>query len=78
MLSELGLSYAIWNTANSDREPGAAELEKYRAVLWTSGMAVGGEFVAGPGSDGEGALETYLVGGGCPVVSSQTTLPTRG
>ncbi|MCZ7599533.1 MAG: FG-GAP-like repeat-containing protein [Gammaproteobacteria bacterium] len=77
-LDALGLPYDVWNTGNTDSEPDAATLAGYTAVLWTSGMAQGDDFAAGPGTDGEGALETYLAGGGCLVVSSQDYFADKG
>jgi len=70
-LAALGRSYDLWDTANSDNEPGAVALQAYQAVIWFSGASFGG--FAGPGASGEADLATFLGGGNgrCMILSSQ-------
>jgi len=69
-LDALGQPYELWDTANSDLEPTAAELAPYRLVVWFTGDEFGG--AAGPGSAGETALASWLDGPGeCLLLSSQ-------
>ena len=77
-LDGLGKSYQIWDTANSDNEPGAVALQAYKTVLWFTGSADTG--VAGPGASGEADLATFLNGslGRCLVISSQDYHYARG
>src|SRR3954453_11456640 len=77
-LNALGKTYDIWDTGNSDNEPGAVALQAYKTVLWFSGHSFGG--AAGPGASGEADLATFLSGGGgrCLVLSSQDYHFDRG
>ncbi|HNB51816.1 MAG TPA: FixG Ig-like domain-containing protein, partial [Anaerolineales bacterium] len=76
-LDALGLTYDIWDTANSDNEPDAAALSAYDVVIWFSGDEFGG--FAGPGSAGETALSTWLdAGGACLFLSGQDYHYDRG
>jgi hypothetical protein len=77
-LDALGLPYQVWDTGNSDNEPGAVALQAYQTVLWFSGHEYGG--VAGPGSSGEADLATFLGGGNgrCMILSSQDYFNDRG
>jgi hypothetical protein len=56
----------IWDTVAG--EPSASTLDGYQRVIWFSGARETG---AGPGPDAETALQTYLDGGGCLIVSSE-------
>ena len=78
VLDALGLTYDIWDTANSDNEPSAATLQQYDVVIWFTGDEFGG--FAGPGAAGETALATYLNSGvsGCLFISSQDYVYDRG
>jgi hypothetical protein len=75
-LTILGTPYDVWDTNNSDNEPGAAVLSNYKAVIWFTGAEYGGH--AGPGPAGESALGTWLNGGGCFLISSQDYYWDRG
>ncbi|MEN8164008.1 MAG: hypothetical protein ABFS37_07760 [Acidobacteriota bacterium] len=75
-LDAMGLAYDVWDTANSDNEPGSGELAAYRFVLWFTGDEFGGS--AGPGSSGEAGLAAFLDGGGCFLISSQDYFYDRG
>jgi List-Bact-rpt repeat protein/S-layer family protein len=77
-LNALGKTYDIWDTGNSDNEPGAVVLQSYKTVLWFSGHSFGG--FAGPGASGEADLATFLSGGSgrCLVLSGQDYLFDRG
>ena len=78
-LDVLGEDYDIWDTANSDNEPGADYLSDYDVVIWFSGDAFDNiDGVAGPGSAGETALATWLDAGACLLVSSQDYHYDRG
>ena len=68
-LSTLGYSYEVWDTAESDNEPGAADLSPYEMVIWFTGALYGGP--AGPGAAGESALAAYLNSGGKLFITSQ-------
>jgi hypothetical protein len=68
-LDDMGVTYDIWDTGNSDNEPDAATLSMYDNVIWFTGAEFGG--YAGPGSAGEAALSSWLDGGGCLFISSQ-------
>lgn len=71
-----GIAYDVWDTANSDNEPDAGTLAQYDLILWFSGTEVGG--AAGPGSDGEAALSTFLDAGGCFLISSEAYYQDHG
>jgi hypothetical protein len=75
-LDALALEYDIWDTENSDLEPGAGTLSAYSAVIWFTGDEFGG--AAGPGADGEAALASFLDGGKCLFISSQDYHWDRG
>jgi subtilisin-like proprotein convertase family protein len=75
-LDAMGVAYDIYDTVNSDNEPTAGQLASYDLVLWFTGAEFGG--FAGPGTDGETALSSYLDGGGCLFVSSQDWLWDKG
>jgi hypothetical protein len=75
-LTILGTPYDVWNTNNSDNEPGVTVLANYQAVIWFTGVEDGGH--AGPGPAGEAALGTWLNGGGCFLISSQDYNYDRG
>jgi uncharacterized repeat protein (TIGR01451 family) len=74
-LDTLAVDYDMWDTANSDNEPGVATLSQYACVVWFTGYSYGG--YAGPGSAGAAALGTYLDSGGCFFLSSQDYLYDR-
>lgn len=78
VLDGLGLTYDIWDTANSDNEPPVATLQQYDVVIWFTGDEFGG--AAGPGAAGETALATYLNANvsGCLFISSQDYVYDRG
>jgi len=75
-LDQLGENYDIWNTANSDAEPGVTTLDQYPVVIWFTGDEFGG--AAGPGGGGESALAGWLDGSGCLLLSSQDYYYDRG
>jgi hypothetical protein len=76
-LDAIGQLYDVWDTANSDAEPTAAELAPYRMVVWFTGDEFGG--AAGPGSAGETALASWLdAGAACLLLSSQDYYYDRG
>ncbi|HNB50880.1 MAG TPA: hypothetical protein PK530_03005 [Anaerolineales bacterium] len=76
-LDDLGWTYDVWNTDNSDNEPTASDLAPYSAVIWFTGDEVG-EF-AGPGGNTETALATWLDNTqGCFFLSSQDYYQDRG
>jgi Divergent InlB B-repeat domain/S-layer homology domain len=77
-LSALGRSYAVWDTVNSDNEPGAVALQSYQTVIWFTGHEFDG--AAGPGASGEANLATFLNGGDgrCTILSSQDYFFDRG
>ena len=76
-LTGLGVSYDLWDTANSDNEPTAADLDPYAVVVWFTGDEFGG--AAGPGNAGEAALAGWLDGGRrCLLLSSQDYYYDRG
>jgi hypothetical protein len=69
--------YDLWDTANSDNEPTAAELAPYDLVVWFTGDEFGGS--AGPGAAGEAALTDWLDNQqGCLFISSQDYHFDRG
>ncbi|RLE20000.1 MAG: hypothetical protein DRJ65_19160 [Acidobacteria bacterium] len=69
-LDAMGLAYDIWDTANSDNEPSSVQLSPYRTVIWFTGDEFGGS--AGPGGNGEGALQTWMdAGDRCLMISGQ-------
>ncbi len=76
-LDAMGLDYDIWDTANSDTEPSAAQLSPYHIVIWFTGDEFGGS--AGPGGAGETALASWLdEGGRCVMISGQDYYYDRG
>jgi hypothetical protein len=75
-LDALGLSYDIWDTANSDNEPNFGYLSAYQAIIWFTGDEFGG--FAGPGGVAEANLGTWLDNGNCLFISSQDYLYDRG
>jgi len=75
-LNDLGATYDIWDTNNSDNEPDLAALSGYAGVIWFTGHEYGG--YAGPGPASETALASFLDGGGFLFVSSQDYLWDRG
>jgi serine protease AprX len=76
-LNALGQDFDLWDTANTDDEPSAAELAPYTVVVWFTGDEFGG--AAGPGSAGESALATWLATGDrCLLISSQDYFWDRG
>jgi serine protease AprX len=76
-LNALGQEFDLWDTANTDNEPSAAELAPYRVVIWFTGDEFGG--AAGPGSSGEAALDAWMAAGGrCLLISSQDYYWDRG
>jgi hypothetical protein len=74
-LDALGRNYDIWNTANSDNEPSAAQLSPYKIVIWFTGDEFGG--ACGPGAAGEAALAAWLVTGKRLFMCSQDYLYDR-
>ncbi len=75
-LDTLGRVYDVWDTGNSDNEPGTATLAQYETVVWFTGAEIGG--ASGPGPAGETALASFLDGGGCVFISSQSYHADRG
>jgi hypothetical protein len=69
MLAALGVPYELWDTGNSDNEPGALDLAPFELVIWFTGDEFGGS--AGPGSAGETALAQWLDTGRCLLLASQ-------
>lgn len=76
VLDDLGVTYDIWNTGNSDFEPDLITLGAYDLVIWASGGEWGGS--AGPGELGEMALASWLDSGGTLLLSSQDYLYDHG
>jgi hypothetical protein len=76
IIDAMGRDYDIWDTANSDTEPSAAESAPYQVIIWFTGDEFGG--YAGPGSASEAELETWMAGGGCLLISSQDYVYDRG
>lgn len=75
-LNALGIGFDLFDTGNSDNEPGA-EMLGYDAVIWFTGDEFGG--AAGPGAAAEATLASFLVGGNkCLLLSSQDYLFDRG
>jgi hypothetical protein len=75
-LDALGAEYSIWDTGNSDDEPGAIDLMPYESVIWLTGDEYGGS--CGPGSSGEAALAQWLDAGRCLLMASQDYYYDRG
>jgi hypothetical protein len=77
-LNALGRPYVVWDTANSDNEPGNVMLQDYQTVIWFTGQEFDG--VTGPGASGEADLSSFLSGGDgrCMILSSQDYLFDRG
>ncbi len=75
-LAVLGVTYDVFDTGNSDVEPSAATLSSYSMVIWFSGDETAG--FAGPGAAGETALSSWLLAGGCLLLSSQDYLADHG
>jgi len=68
-LNALGIQFDLFDTGNSDNEPGA-EMLGYDAVIWFTGDEFGG--AAGPGAAGEATLANFLDSSGkCLLLSSQ-------
>nr|MBC8200532.1 S8 family serine peptidase [Planctomycetota bacterium] len=76
MLDAEGILYEIYDTNNSNNEPSLEELQSYPLVIWFTGDEWGG--FAGPGSDGEAALTSYIEYGGYLLLSSQDYLYDNG
>ncbi len=75
-LDNRGINYDVFDTNNTDNEPGP-EILGYDAVIWFSGDEFGG--VAGPGANAEGMLGTFLESTGkCLLLSSQDYFFDRG
>ena len=75
-LNALGIQFDLFDTGNSDNEPGA-EMNAYDAVIWFTGEEFGG--AAGPGATSETTLASYLDGGDkCLLLSSQDYISDRG
>ncbi len=77
-LDGLGKSYQVWDTVNSDNEPGNVALQAYQTVIWFTGASYSA--VTGPGASGEADLSSFLSGGNgrCLVLSSQDYHAARG
>lgn len=75
-LDALGERYALWDTGNSDDEPGPEDLAGFETVIWLSGDEYGG--AAGPGGDAEAALDGWLDDVGCLWMASQDYYYDRG
>jgi len=76
-LDALGVLYTVWDTNNSDNEPGSGDLNPFSIVVWFTGNEYDG--YAGPGSVGETALGSWLDSGGrCFFISSQYYEYDRG
>ena len=75
-LNALDIQFDLFDTGNSDNEPGA-EMLAYDAVIWFTGDEFGG--AAGPGAAAEATLANYLDGGNkCLLLSSQDYFFDRG
>lgn len=72
MLDSAGVLYEIYDTNNSNNEPSLSEMQGYPLVIWFTGAEYGG--FAGPGSEGESALASYIDAGGRLLLSSQDYL----
>ena len=72
-LDFLGVTYQVYDTDNSNLEPGLADLDGFELVIWFSGNAFGGGGApkAGPATVTEANLATFLDGGGKFLLSSQ-------
>ncbi|KPL89651.1 S8 family serine peptidase [Ardenticatena maritima] len=69
-LETLGVSFDVWDTAQSDNEPTSADLAPYTVVIWFSGDAFGSP--TGPSEASEAALSSWLESGNrCLFMSSQ-------
>lgn len=76
-LAALGLTYDVYDTANSDTEPSTEMLGLYGTVIWFTGHEFGG--AAGPGAPASGRLATWLdTTKGCFFLSSQDYYYDRG
>ncbi|MBM3143877.1 MAG: hypothetical protein FJ010_02685 [Chloroflexi bacterium] len=76
-LAVLGFGYDLWDTWNSDDEPGQVHLSPYEIVVWFVGDAW--KAPAGPGEEGEAALVAWLDSGGkCLILSGQDYLWSKG
>jgi serine protease AprX len=76
VFDDLGLTYDVWDTENSNFEPDLMTLGAYDLVVWASGHEWGGS--AGPGPEGEAALSAWLDTGGTLLLSSQDYLYDQG
>lgn len=76
VMTSLGLQFEVWDTENTDNEPGLDTLRDYDLVVWFTGAEWGG--FAGPGADAEAALEQWLLEGGVFWLTSQDYLYDRG
>ncbi len=75
-LNNLGIAFDLFDTNNTDNEPGT-EILAYDAVIWFSGDEFGG--VAGPGATAEGILGNFLESPNkCLLLSSQDYFFDRG
>jgi uncharacterized repeat protein (TIGR01451 family) len=73
-LDALELSYDLFNTQGGGSTPGAAILERYPLVVWTTGY----DWYSPLSADDEVHLGSYLDSGGRLLLSSQDTLDVRG
>jgi len=75
-LTSLGIPFDVFDTNNTDNEPGS-EILAYDAVIWFSGDEFGG--AAGPGGDAETELANFLeMPNKCLFLSSQDYFFDRG
>ncbi|NUM43820.1 MAG: choice-of-anchor B family protein [Anaerolineales bacterium] len=76
-LDSLGLTYDVWNTANSDDEPAAYDLHPYELVIWFTGSESNG--AAGPDAESEANLASWLTAQNtCLFLSGQDYYNDRG
>ncbi|MCB0079039.1 MAG: fibronectin type III domain-containing protein [Anaerolineales bacterium] len=77
-LAARNVSWDLWDTANSDNEPGAGDLAPYRVVIWFTGDSF--SIATGPNHESEAALAAWLDAPphGCLLMSSQEYHFMRG